>query len=65
MAYEQWAYIVRRFTKRLPGYFETDNLCLFNNGTLALFQDLKYMTKILKNKLEKYKPVSTRGQRQT
>lgn len=28
--------IVRRFAKRLASYFETDNLCLFNNGTLAL-----------------------------
>jgi dTDP-4-amino-4,6-dideoxygalactose transaminase len=28
--------IVRRFTKRLASHFETDNLCLFNNGTLAL-----------------------------
>ena len=28
--------IVRRFEKQLSGYFETDNLCLFNNGTLAL-----------------------------
>jgi dTDP-4-amino-4,6-dideoxygalactose transaminase len=28
--------ILRRFTKQLCEYFETDNLCLFNNGTLAL-----------------------------
>ena len=28
--------IVRRFAKQLSSYFETDNLCLFNNGTLAL-----------------------------
>ena len=28
--------IVRRFTQELCHYFETDNLCLFNNGTLAL-----------------------------
>ncbi len=28
--------IVRRFAKQLSNYFETDNLCLFNNGTLAL-----------------------------
>lgn len=28
--------VVRRFSKQLSGYFETDNLCLFNNGTLAL-----------------------------
>jgi dTDP-4-amino-4,6-dideoxygalactose transaminase len=28
--------ILRRFTKELCNYFETDNLCLFNNGTLAL-----------------------------
>jgi dTDP-4-amino-4,6-dideoxygalactose transaminase len=28
--------IVRRFARELCNYFETDNLCLFNNGTLAL-----------------------------
>jgi dTDP-4-amino-4,6-dideoxygalactose transaminase len=28
--------ILERFTKQLGNYFETDNLCLFNNGTLAL-----------------------------
>ena len=28
--------IVRRFAEQLSNYFETDNLCLFNNGTLAL-----------------------------
>ena len=28
--------IVRRYASRLGRYFETDNLCLFNNGTLAL-----------------------------
>ena len=28
--------IVKRFAKRLASHFETDNLCLFNNGTLAL-----------------------------
>lgn len=28
--------IVRRFTQELCNFFETDNLCLFNNGTLAL-----------------------------
>lgn len=28
--------IVERFAKQLSNYFETDNLCLFNNGTLAL-----------------------------
>ena len=28
--------IVRRFAKQLSSYFETENLCLFNNGTLAL-----------------------------
>ena len=28
--------ILRRFTQDLCNYFETDNLCLFNNGTLAL-----------------------------
>ena len=28
--------LIRRFTQELCTYFETDNLCLFNNGTLAL-----------------------------
>lgn len=28
--------LVRRFTQQLCGYFETDNICLFSNGTLAL-----------------------------
>lgn len=28
--------ILQRFTKELCNFFETDNLCLFNNGTLAL-----------------------------
>ena len=28
--------IVKRFNRELCNYFETDNLCLFNNGTLAL-----------------------------
>jgi len=28
--------ILRRFTRQLANYFETDNVCLFNNGTLAL-----------------------------
>jgi dTDP-4-amino-4,6-dideoxygalactose transaminase len=28
--------ILKRFTQELCNYFETDNLCLFNNGTLAL-----------------------------
>jgi dTDP-4-amino-4,6-dideoxygalactose transaminase len=28
--------IVRRFARQLSQYLETDNLCLFNNGTLAL-----------------------------
>lgn len=28
--------ILQRFTKELCDYFETDNVCLFNNGTLAL-----------------------------
>jgi dTDP-4-amino-4,6-dideoxygalactose transaminase len=27
---------VRRFTRELSNYYETDNVCLFNNGTLAL-----------------------------
>jgi len=28
--------ILKRFTGELSDYFETDNVCLFNNGTLAL-----------------------------
>lgn len=28
--------ILQRFTQELCNYFETDNICLFNNGTLAL-----------------------------
>jgi dTDP-4-amino-4,6-dideoxygalactose transaminase len=28
--------ILQRFTRELSNFFETDNLCLFNNGTLAL-----------------------------
>jgi dTDP-4-amino-4,6-dideoxygalactose transaminase len=28
--------ILQRFTDELCNYFETDNICLFNNGTLAL-----------------------------
>ena len=28
--------VVSRFASRLSNYFETENLCLFNNGTLAL-----------------------------
>ena len=28
--------ILRRFTRELGSFFETDNVCLFNNGTLAL-----------------------------
>lgn len=28
--------IVRRFARQLSHYFQTDNICLFNNGTLAL-----------------------------
>jgi len=28
--------ILRRFTQKLCDFFETDNICLFNNGTLAL-----------------------------
>jgi len=28
--------ILRRYTKKLRNYFQTDNICLFNNGTLAL-----------------------------
>lgn len=28
--------ILNRFTQQLANYFETDNVCLFNNGTLAL-----------------------------
>ena len=28
--------ILKRYTRELENYFETDNVCLFNNGTLAL-----------------------------
>ncbi len=28
--------VLRRYTGKLSAYFETDNVCLFNNGTLAL-----------------------------
>jgi len=28
--------VLQRYTKKLIEYFETDNVCLFNNGTLAL-----------------------------
>ncbi len=28
--------VLRRFERRLSNYFETENICLFNNGTLAL-----------------------------
>ena len=28
--------VLQRFTRQLSHYFETDNVCLFNNGTLAL-----------------------------
>ena len=28
--------LLERFQKQLSTYFDTDNLCLFNNGTLAL-----------------------------
>ncbi len=28
--------VLQRFTKQLSRYFKTDNVCLFNNGTLAL-----------------------------
>jgi dTDP-4-amino-4,6-dideoxygalactose transaminase len=28
--------ILKRFTEELCGYFKTENVCLFNNGTLAL-----------------------------
>ena len=28
--------VVKRFERQLASYFETENLCLFNNGTLAL-----------------------------
>src|SRR4030066_1077267 len=28
--------ILQRFTQELCNFFETDNICLFNNGTLAL-----------------------------
>ncbi len=35
--------ILRRFTQELCNFFETDNVCLFNNGTLALQIALKGM----------------------
>jgi dTDP-4-amino-4,6-dideoxygalactose transaminase len=28
--------VLKRFTRQLSHYFDTDNVCLFNNGTLAL-----------------------------
>ncbi len=28
--------VLRRYTQKLCNYFQTDNICLFNNGTLAL-----------------------------
>ena len=28
--------VLQRYTRQLSNYFETDNVCLFNNGTLAL-----------------------------
>jgi len=28
--------VLRRFTRQLSDYFQTENVCLFNNGTLAL-----------------------------
>lgn len=28
--------VLQRYTKRIVEYFDTDNVCLFNNGTLAL-----------------------------
>jgi len=28
--------ILKRYTRELENYFETDNICLFNNGTLSL-----------------------------
>lgn len=28
--------ILRRFTREISNFFETDNICVFNNGTLAL-----------------------------
>ncbi len=28
--------VLKRFARQLSNYFETDNVCLFNNGTLAL-----------------------------
>ena len=33
--------ILRRFTQELCNFFETDNLCIFNNGTLALQLDMQ------------------------
>lgn len=35
--------IVRKFASELSGYYETDNVCLFNNGTLALQIGLQAM----------------------
>ncbi|OGW53957.1 MAG: aminotransferase [Nitrospirae bacterium RBG_13_43_8] len=35
--------ILKRFTRELCNFFETDNICLFNNGTLALQIALKGM----------------------
>jgi dTDP-4-amino-4,6-dideoxygalactose transaminase len=35
--------VLRRFTDELSTFFETDNLCLFNNGTLALQLGLQGM----------------------
>ena len=28
--------VLKRFTQRLCDFFDTENVCLFNNGTLAL-----------------------------
>ncbi len=36
--------IVRRYARQLSHFFQTDNLCLFNNGTLALQIALAGMT---------------------
>ena len=35
--------IIQRFTRELYNYFETDNICLFTNGTLALQLGLQGM----------------------
>jgi len=35
--------VLQRFTRQLSNYFETDNVCLFNNGTLALQLGLQGM----------------------